>query len=87
MSFSKDDSLGSLGKTRCQVNLYNPSNSYTITVVAKNSQGTASDSLTLTWGCEEETGTDTEDEESIIRGWGLELGSGKNYYRYVPQFG
>jgi len=61
VSFSKDDSFGAWGKTKCQVNLSNPGESYTLTAVAKNSEGVASDSITLTWGCEESAETDGTD--------------------------
>lgn len=52
VKFSKDDSLGSLGKNKCQVNINNPSDKYTLTVTAKNSAGEASVSMELEWGCE-----------------------------------
>jgi len=49
ITFSKDDSNGSLGKDKTQVNLTKTSPSYTLTSTAKNSAGQASDSLTLNW--------------------------------------
>jgi len=52
VKFSKDDSLGSLGKNKCQVNINNPSDKYTLTATAKNSAGEVSDSMELKWGCE-----------------------------------
>ncbi|MES0342096.1 MAG: hypothetical protein ABUK08_07265, partial [Candidatus Humimicrobiaceae bacterium] len=49
--FSKDDSLGSLGPDKVQINIHRDSTSYTLSATAKNSEGTASDSITLMWNC------------------------------------
>jgi len=54
VKFSKDDSGGTLSKTKCQVNINNPGDTYTLTAVAINSVDEASDTLELSWGCEVE---------------------------------
>ena len=51
IDFSKDDSGGAWGSKKVQINLNDPSDSYTLTVTATNPEGSASDSITLTWGC------------------------------------
>ena len=53
INWSKDDSGGSWGTKKAQVNLSNPDDSYTLTATATNSEGSATDSITLSWGCEE----------------------------------
>ena len=58
VDFSKDDSGGTLGDLKCQVNINNPGDTYTLIAVAKNSEGTDDDSIELTWGCEEEATPD-----------------------------
>jgi len=68
ISFSKDDSGSAWGSTKCQVNLNNPTETYTLTATATNSEGTVTDSLILSWGCEEEPpggegGGDGDEEE------------------------
>ncbi|MBN1298958.1 MAG: PKD domain-containing protein [Actinobacteria bacterium] len=50
VAWSKNDT-SSYGPYVAQVNLANPSESYTLTGTASNSAGSASDSITLTWGC------------------------------------
>ncbi|MCG9478684.1 MAG: hypothetical protein K9H14_00565 [Actinomycetia bacterium] len=52
ISFSKDDSNGAWGSNKVQINLKN-NNSYTLTATASNSEGSSSDSIALTWGCQE----------------------------------
>jgi len=54
VEFSKDDSFGAWGKRKCQINLHNSSENYTLTATATNSEGVDSDSITLSWGCEAE---------------------------------
>lgn len=49
--FSKDDSLGSLGKGKAQINLKRNDAPYTLTATASNIAGKASGKLTLSWGC------------------------------------
>ncbi len=49
ITFSKDDSLGSLGPGKVQINILRDSGPYTLSAAAKNSEGTASDSITLMW--------------------------------------
>ena len=51
IDFSKDDSGGAWGSKKVQINLSDPSDSYTLTATATNSEGSASDSITLSWGC------------------------------------
>jgi len=51
VKFSKDDSNSTLGPTKSQVNLTQSNPSYTLTATAKNSEGIASDSIELDWGC------------------------------------
>jgi len=51
INFSKDDSLGSLGPDKTQVNLKRDSKTYILTATASNSEGKASDTLTLIWNC------------------------------------
>jgi len=53
ITWSKDDSGGSWGTKKAQVNLNNPSDSYTLTATATNSEGSATDSIDISWGCEE----------------------------------
>jgi len=50
--FLKDDSDGTLGKYIAQVNLYDSSEIYTLTATATNLEGTASDSIEISWGCD-----------------------------------
>jgi hypothetical protein len=51
ISFSKDDSLGSLGPDKAQVNIARDSKHYILTAVAENDSGKATDTLTLIWNC------------------------------------
>jgi len=51
IEWSKDDSGGSWGSKKAQVNLSDPSETYTLTATATNSEGTAEDSIALSWGC------------------------------------
>lgn len=51
--FSKDDSLGNLGKNRSQINLYSKDETLTLTATATNSEGSATDSIVISWGCSE----------------------------------
>ena len=51
IKFSKDDSSGSLGSDKAQINLKRNLKTYTLTATASNSQGTVMDSITLNWGC------------------------------------
>jgi hypothetical protein len=51
IKFGKDDSSGSLGFNKAQINLKRNLKTYTLTATASNSQGTAMDSITLNWGC------------------------------------
>ena len=51
VSFSKDDSGSAWGTKRAQVNLNDPGDTYTLTATATNSEGSATDSIALSWGC------------------------------------
>ncbi len=51
VEFSRDDSGGSWGGLKAQVNLNDPSDSYTLTATAVNSEGEDTDSITLNWDC------------------------------------
>lgn len=51
IEFNKDDSLGAWGNDKAQVNLNSPSDTFELEATATNSQGTAIDSITLSWGC------------------------------------
>ncbi|MBN2072531.1 MAG: hypothetical protein JW770_01125 [Actinobacteria bacterium] len=52
VNFSRDDSSGAWGSRRAQVNINNPGDTYTLTATATNSEGTATDTMEFTWGCE-----------------------------------
>jgi hypothetical protein len=51
VTFSRDDSKGSFGSKKVQVNLTKNSQSYQLTAKAKNPAGEASASIDLKWGC------------------------------------
>lgn len=51
LEWNKDDSLGSFGNTIAQVNINDSSETFTIIATAANSQGTGTDSMNLSWGC------------------------------------
>lgn len=53
VKFSKDDSGGTLGSGKCQVNINDPADTYTLTATAKNKAGEKTDTLELSWGCDE----------------------------------
>ncbi|MBD3181420.1 PKD domain-containing protein [Candidatus Poribacteria bacterium] len=52
VEFSRDDSNGAWGERIAQVNLEDLSDTYNLTVTAANSEGTATDSMNIIWGCE-----------------------------------
>ncbi|MBC8387059.1 MAG: hypothetical protein H8E13_03295 [Actinobacteria bacterium] len=54
VEFSKDDSEHAWGPLRVQVNLHDPSETYTLTATATNSEDKDSDSIDLSWGCDGE---------------------------------
>jgi len=66
VEFSRDDSGGSWGTTKCQINLHDPSETYNLTATATNPEGTASDSIELSWGCEEEI-IEEEEGPNIVK--------------------
>ncbi len=72
VDFSKDDSSGAWGPVKCQINLNSSTETYILTAKATNSEGFATDSLTLTWGCEEDA-TPDGDGDTIIEGLDPEL--------------
>ena len=51
VSFSKDDSGGAWGSKKAQVNLSDPTETYTLTATTTNSEGSATDSIYPSWGC------------------------------------
>ncbi len=51
VTFSKDDSLGSLGPGKAQINITRDSQSITLNATAENSEGKSSDSILLNWSC------------------------------------
>ncbi|MCK5567139.1 MAG: hypothetical protein KAI62_04455 [Actinomycetia bacterium] len=51
VSFNKDDSGGAFGTKKAQVNLNNPGDTYSLTATATNSEGTASATMDISWGC------------------------------------
>jgi hypothetical protein len=51
ITFSNDDSLGSLGPDKVQINISRDSGSYTLSATAENSEGSVSDSIKLVWNC------------------------------------
>jgi len=67
VEFSRDDSLGSFGSKKAQVNLYSTDETYTLTATAANSEGEATGSITLSWGCEVEN-QDPEISEITLMG-------------------
>ena len=72
ITFSKDGSGGAWGKDTVQINLKD-GGSYTLKASATNSEGSATDSIYLSWGCAVQdttgdTSTDEEEPEVIIEG-------------------
>ena len=51
IEFSRDDSHGAWGSKKAQVNLTRDVPTYTLNVSATNSEGEATDSIELNWGC------------------------------------
>lgn len=49
VSFSKDDGGGVWGSNKVQINLNYPGDTYTLEATATNSEGSATDSITLSW--------------------------------------
>jgi len=92
ISFSKDDSGSAWGSTKCQVNLHDPTETYTLTATATNSEGTVADSLILSWGCKEEppggeSGGDGDGEDGLdfeLPEWGgREIMGSQIYYDFI----
>ena len=53
IEFSRDDSLGAWGSKKAQINLTRDDPTYTLNATATNSEGEATDSIELNWGCGE----------------------------------
>jgi len=51
IDWNRDDSLGSFGDAIAQVNLNDSGETFTIVATASNSEGTATDSIDLSWEC------------------------------------
>ncbi|MCK5567434.1 MAG: hypothetical protein KAI62_05935 [Actinomycetia bacterium] len=51
VEFSRDDSNGAWGSKKAQINLANPTDSYSLSASATNSEGVATDSISLSWQC------------------------------------
>jgi hypothetical protein len=51
VTFSKDDSNGTLGPLKTQINLTDPEDTYTLTATAENPSGSVNDTIVLSWGC------------------------------------
>ncbi len=49
--FSKDDSGGAWGSKKTQINIGDSTETYTLTATTTNSEGSATDSIALSWGC------------------------------------
>jgi hypothetical protein len=60
ITWSKDDSGGTLGDNIAQVNLTRDDPRYTLVGTAKNSVDIATDDIVLTWGCDGEEGDGEE---------------------------
>jgi len=54
VEWNKDDSGGTWGTKKAQVNLHDPDETYTLIATATNSEGTDTASIELSWGCEVE---------------------------------
>lgn len=77
ITWSKDYSNGSFGNTIAQVNLTRDEPGYTLNATATNSEGSATDTIELFWGCDENGSDDTaEPEEKLITLYGDKNRSG-----------
>ena len=54
IEFTLDDNVSLLSSEKARVSLDNSEDTYTLTTVATNSEGSAKASINLAWGCEEE---------------------------------
>lgn len=63
IDFSRDDSNGAWGPNIVQINLSNPDDGYELSATAKNSEGSAADSIYIGWGCEIPEEVEEEQEE------------------------
>ncbi|MFZ3107162.1 MAG: hypothetical protein WA105_07280, partial [Candidatus Hydromicrobium sp.] len=66
VKFNKDDSDGAWGSKKAQVNLDDPDETYTLIATATNSGGSATDSITLAWGCTDEEINKIENKIKIL---------------------
>jgi len=62
ISWSRDNSNGSFGNKKAQVNL-SRGETYTLIATAANSEGSVARSITLEWGCDEPPAEDPADED------------------------
>jgi hypothetical protein len=60
VEWNRDDSDGAWGTKKAQVNLEDPGDTFTLTATATNSEGSDTDSIELSWGCEEEVAEEPE---------------------------
>ncbi len=77
IKWNRDDSLGSLEDKITQINLNDPGETFTLTATATNSEGTATDSMDLSWQC---------NRKPLIKGISLSedvLYVGKQYQAFV----
>jgi len=68
ITWSRDDSGATLGENISRINLYDSSETYTLTATCANSEGTASESIKIIRGCKEHAGKGgggDEDEEGL----------------------
>jgi len=92
VEFSKDDSFGAWGERKCQVNLESTSETYTLTATATNSEGTATDSIIISWECtesfEEAEAGDGEEEGEEEEVEELEIGDMGRFFEggILPSF-
>ncbi len=64
--WSRDDSNGSLGADKAQVNLTDVDEEYELEATANNSVGTAKDNINLEWGCEKPPANSPPEIEEIV---------------------
>jgi len=69
ITFNRDDSDGDWGSDVAQINLTGPDDTFALIATAANSAGSATDSITLAWGCEmpKEEPKDEPNEEDPVK--------------------
>ena len=81
ISWSRDDSRGSLGADKAQIDLKGINEEYILEATAKNSEGTAKDNIQIKWGCEKPlTNRPPEIKEIVVID---DLNTGTRYPVYV----